>query len=114
MGMTRKQVIKNLNALNAVCGQKDFYDKEMKESMRYAISSLKIDEAYQIMYEGGEVFTKDEVIGMFKDLQLEIKEMSGLCTEIHGDEWNEVNVVHSQDVLSLIQQKINALKEVEK
>lgn len=45
------------------------------------------------------------------ELQLEIEEMSGLHTEIHGEEWNRVNVVHSQDVLNLIQQKINALKE---
>ena len=38
--------------------------------------------------------------------------MSGLVTEIHGEEWNEINVIHSQDILNFIQQKINALKGV--
>ena len=53
---------------------------------------------------------KKQMVAMLTEIQLEIEEMSGLCTEIHGDEWNEINIVHSQDVLSLIQQKINALK----
>ena len=57
-----------------------------------------------------ETRLKADLKAILIELQLEIEEMSGLCTEIHGDEWNEINTVHSQDVLSLIQQKINALK----
>ena len=57
-----------------------------------------------------EARLKADMVAMLEELQVEIEEMSGLCTEIHGDEWNEINTVHSQDVLSLIQQKINALK----
>ena len=58
-----------------------------------------------------EARLKADMVAMLTELQLEIEEMSGLCTEIHGDEWNEINIVHSQDVLSLIQDKINKLKE---
>ena len=58
-----------------------------------------------------EARLKADMVAMLTDIQWEIEEMSGLCTEIHGDEWKEINTVHSQDVLSLIQQKINALKE---
>ena len=54
--------------------------------------------------------TRLNIIDILKELQLEIEEMSGLCTEIRGEEWSEVNVIHSQDVLNLIQEKINALK----
>ena len=60
-----------------------------------------------------EARLKADMVAMLEELQVEIEEMSGLCTEIHGDEWNEINVVHSQDVLSLIQQKIDKLKEDE-
>ncbi len=53
---------------------------------------------------------KAEKVAMLTEIQLEVEEMSELVTEIHGEEWNEINVIHSQDVLSLIQQKINELK----
>ena len=53
---------------------------------------------------------KADMVAMLTELQLEIEEMSGLVTEIHGEEWNEINVIHSQDVLSFIQQKIDKLK----
>lgn len=38
--MTREEAIRNINALNAVCGQKDFYDKEFQEALRMAIVAL--------------------------------------------------------------------------
>ena len=60
-----------------------------------------------------EARLKADMVAMLTELQLEIEEMSGLVTEIHGKEWNEINVIHSQDVLSSIQQKIDKLKGVE-
>ena len=58
-----------------------------------------------------ETRLKADLEAILVEIKLEIEEMSSLCTEIHGDEWNEINTVHSQDVLSLIQEKINSLKE---
>lgn len=47
-------------------------DLELEKTIKYAISSLKTDEAYQLMYEGKEIYTKDEVIAMLAELQQEI------------------------------------------
>lgn len=49
-------------------------DLELEKTIKYAISSLKTDEAYQLMYEGGEVFTKADMIGVLKEIQKEIEE----------------------------------------
>lgn len=105
MELTRKQVIKNLNALNAVCGQKDFYDKEMEESIRYAISSLKTDEAYQIMYEGGEIFTKADMVAMLYKLRSEIINMPKYFPYTDHTRW-----FIDGDVFGFIDKEINALK----
>lgn len=55
-----------------------YYDSALKdnvEALEYAISSLKTDEAYQIMYEGGEIFTKDDVVDKLEGLNLQIDEI---------------------------------------
>lgn len=39
--MTREEAIKNINALNAVCWQKDFYDEEFEEALTLAIRNLE-------------------------------------------------------------------------
>lgn len=39
--MTKEEAIRNINALNAVCGQKDFYDNEFEEALRMAIQALE-------------------------------------------------------------------------
>lgn len=40
----------------------------------YAISSLKTDFKYDLMYEGKEIYTKDEVKAMLVGLQQEIQQ----------------------------------------
>ncbi|MBO4544135.1 MAG: hypothetical protein J5725_13275 [Bacteroidales bacterium] len=39
--MSREEAIKNLNALNAILGNKDFYDKEFEESIRMGREALE-------------------------------------------------------------------------
>lgn len=39
--MTHEEAIKNINALNAVCGQKDLYDAEFKSALALAIGALE-------------------------------------------------------------------------
>jgi len=39
--MTREEAIRNINALNAVCGQKDFYDEKFFEALDMAIKALE-------------------------------------------------------------------------
>lgn len=38
---TAKEAIKNINALNAVCGQKDLYDAEFESALALAIDALE-------------------------------------------------------------------------
>ena len=74
-----------------------YYDSTLKDNvdaLEYAINSLKTDEAYQLMYEGGEIFTKDDVVDMLKGLKKELNLLKfvGKCQDI-------------------IQQKIDALND---
>ena len=39
--MTHEEAIKNINALNAVCGQKDLYDAEFENALALAIDALE-------------------------------------------------------------------------
>ena len=39
--MTHEEAIKNINALNAVCGQKDLYDAEFESALALAIEALE-------------------------------------------------------------------------
>ena len=39
--MTYEEAIKNINALNAVCGQKDLYDDEFESALSLAIEALE-------------------------------------------------------------------------
>lgn len=39
--MTHEEAIKNMNALNAVCVKKDFYDAEFENALALAIDALK-------------------------------------------------------------------------
>lgn len=75
------------------------------EALDYAISSLKTDLKYDLMYEGEEVYTKDEVIAMLTELQLEIEE----CIE-DTENYSDYNAGLRQGICA-IQQKINKLKE---
>ena len=95
-----------------------YYDSTLKDSieaLQYAISSLKTDEAYQLMYEGGEIYTKADLVAMLAELLVELKELP----KAHFYKTNEFGDVTgcidypaiSKNALDLIQQKINALKE---
>ena len=88
-----------------------YYDNTLKdnvETLDYAISSLKTDEAYQIMYEGGEIFTKDDVLAMLTDLKLEIEEQCKIPNNnASAYDWN--NGVYA--CYKVVQQKIDALND---
>ena len=66
-------------------------DFELEKTIKYAISSLKTDEAYQLMYEGEDVYTRDEVIAMLTELQDELKytNLSGLWKTNYAEGFND-------------------------
>lgn len=52
-----------------------YYDSTLKdnvEALQYAVTSLKTDLKYDLIYEGEEIYTKDEVKAMFTKLKQEI------------------------------------------
>lgn len=59
--LSREEVVETLKTM--VFGLQAFerFNAKEREALDYAISSLKTDEAYQLMYEGEEMYTKDEV-----------------------------------------------------
>lgn len=61
MELTRKQVIEELQKMLDYCSIRQDSTPERKQALVYAISSLKTDEAYQLMYEGEEVYTKNDL-----------------------------------------------------
>lgn len=92
-----------------------YYDSTLKdnvEALHYAISSLKTDEAYQIMYEGGEIYTKADMVAILTEIKLKIAEKSYYDTTIIGDYEDEVRVdlVELDDVNDIIQEKISTLE----
>lgn len=87
-----------------------YYDSTLKdnvEALQYAISSLKTDEAYQLMYEGEEIYTKDDLVTMLEELKAEIEEKASA----EGD-W--IFAEGEMSCAKLTQQKIDSLKGVEK
>ena len=90
-------------------------DIELEKTIKYAISSLKTDLKYDLLYEGEEIYTKADMVAMLTELQLEIKEKSYYDTTIIGDYEDEVRIdlVELDDVNEVIKQKINTLKENE-
>lgn len=95
-----------------------YYDSTLKdnvEALHYAISSLKTDEAYQIMYEGGEIYTimyeggeiytEADMVTMLTELQTEIGQckIPNNCASAY-DWYNGVYACYK-----VIQQKIDKL-----
>lgn len=96
--MERNDAITTLEELKANCSilSRDY------QALDYAISSLKTDEAYQLMYEGGEIFTKADLKAILVELQLEIREHDPGCG---WEGYADKNVIDC-----IIQQRINALR----
>lgn len=83
---------------------------EVKTALAYAISSLKTDLKYDLMYEKEEIFTKDDVLAMLTELKSEIAIMSDTVVEdktVTITSWRGMQ----KRICKLIQSKIDKLKE---
>ena len=76
-------------------------DLELEKTIKYAISSLKTDLKYDLMYEGEEIYTKADMVAILTKLQLEVH-------ELWDDNADYIEGVYDSE--KIIQQKINALK----
>ena len=87
-----------------------YYDSTLKdnvEALQYAISSLKTDLKYDLLYEGEDVYTKAEMITMVTELHQEIEKHKMTSGVTNQGTWNECIACCSR----VIQEKINSLKE---
>ena len=106
--MERKEAIERLKQLKL--DYTEFWEEiknETTEALDMAIASLKTDEAYQLMYEGEEIYTKADMVAMLTEIQLEIEELKNEPACCH----HFVRGIRRSS--EVIQQKIDALKEVE-
>lgn len=105
MELTRKQVIEELQKMLDYYSIRQDSTPERKYALVYSISSLKTDEAYQIMYEGGEIFTKDDMVAMLEEIDLQFDEIC-FCRKA---EWKTVPEIKAE-YKAVIQHKINKLR----
>jgi enolase len=107
MGMSeREHYINNLIELKHFCiisGLKP--SDELVVSLDYAISSLKTDEAYQLMYEGEDIYTRDDMVAMLEDLLMEIKH-----TVTMEDASSNEDLFKRNNVIKVVQFRIDKLK----
>lgn len=90
-------------------------DIELEKTIKYAISSLKTDLKYDLLYEGAKVYTEDEVVAMFTELKKEIEELN-MHGSIQLQSYRQKTGRYRQGFeraqnlsTKIIQEKINAL-----
>lgn len=97
--MTKEEAFKNLVALNAVCGQKDFFDKEFEEALLVAEKALEQEPC------------KDAVNDVLETIHEEIqKEKEGITFNLNEEKarWTNGGIY---DGLTWAQEIINKYKD---
>lgn len=120
MGMSEREyhikVLENLLSHYKAREQcEGYYDSTLYdnvEALEYAISSLKTDLKYDLMYEGEEIYTKSDMAAMLTDIQLEIEELYPKARKTYRDGLTSY-CEGVDDSREIIQEKINTLKDPE-
>lgn len=95
-------------------------DIELEKTIKYAISSLKTDLKYDLLYEGEDIYTKEEITNMFNDWYYTKDEVITILTELQSEIEEMDSREHECDfatpwcidkgvVVEIIQEKISAL-----
>lgn len=84
-------------------------EKEIVETLGYAISSLKTDFKYDLMYEGEEIYTKADIVAILEELRTQMEKYEPKWVE--NDEQAVASCRTWEDLDDIIQQKIDKLKE---
>ena len=82
-------------------------DSDLEKTIKYAISSLKTDLKYDLMYEGEEIFTKADMVAMLEEFDLQFDK---ICFYKNMGEWKTVPEIKAE-YKAIIREKINSLKE---
>ena len=88
-------------------------DLGLEKTIKYAISSLKTDESYQLMYEGEEIYTNADMVAMLKEISKQIEEEREDCLKFCNCYERFAIKAMAQRSQIVIKQKIDALKGAE-
>jgi len=80
------------------------------EALDYAVSSLKTDLKYDLMYEGEDVYTKADMVAMLVELKNELTDISWNI-DMYDDIDLGFKCCYLNDIDKVIQHKIDKLKE---
>ena len=107
----RAEHINNLIALKDFCNNNGVFTlaSNIEQSLDYAISSLKTDLKYDLMYEGEDIYTKADMVTMLTEIKDKVNNI--IPTIYNCVSANFLEGIRAYD--KLIQQKINSLKESE-
>lgn len=81
-------------------------DLELGKSIKYALQSLKTDLKYDLMYEGEEIYTKDDMVAMLTEIREKVWYHH---SKFDDDRDFEVDKA-VEDIVNHIDAKINELK----
>lgn len=84
-------------------------DLELEKTIKYAISSLKTDLKYDLMYEGEDVYTMEEIANMFNDWYYTKDEVITVLKELK-QEIEELNM-HGSIQLQSYRQKTGRYRQ---
>ena len=89
-----------------------YYDSTLKdnvEALHYAISSIKTDLKYDLMYEGEEVYTKADMVAMLTDLKNKLIDKSWNI-DMYDDDL-DFECCYLSDIDKAIRQEIDKIRE---
>lgn len=84
-------------------------DLELEKTIKYVISSLKTDLKYDLLYEGEDIYTKDDMAAMLTEILLECEENT-VRWYVGRVDGKSDDVVLIETLNEIIQQKINKLR----
>lgn len=88
--------------------------KEDIEAIKYAISSIKTDLKYDLMYENNEVYSKADMLSLLKDIKADIaniSEKSSICDDTYCYGYRDkLASDYKTEVLEVIDKKISDME----
>ena len=83
-------------------------DLELEKTIKYAISSLKTDLKYDLMYEGEDIYTKADMVAILTELHLKMEELGDDLDPT--EDWDYGYKSGVEDMIQLLDERIDKLK----
>lgn len=88
-------------------------DLELEKTIKYAISSLKTDLKYDLLYEGEDVYLQADMVNMLEELKKEIGEEKQTTEHLHYNDLENAESYNNgiDNCIDTIQARIDKLQE---